>query len=79
MPKWLNCIVTKGMFSDEFTVTVKTRDGGQFAVFVPRDAADESAGRVKVQASEQSGKAIAILPDEQQSVVEVASSDLVPA
>ena len=39
MPKWLKCKIDKGMFSDEFTVTVHTRTGEAVAVFVPKAAA----------------------------------------
>ena len=79
MPKWLKCKIDKGMFSDEFTVIVRTHGGDNVSVFVPRDAADLNEGRVKVRADERDGTAIAVLPDENQSVVEVSSSDLVPA
>ena len=80
MSKWLVCEVKPGMFSDEFTVIVKTRSGEAVAVFVPRDAANEPAGRVRVDViSNVSGRAVATLPDEQPSVVEVESANLVAA
>lgn len=78
MSKWLKCKLDKGMFSDEFTVTVHSRSGDTIAVFVPRQAADNQNSRVQVKAFEQCGKSIAILPDEHQSVVEVNDSDLQP-
>ncbi len=77
MPKWLKCTVTKGMFSDEYTVSVRTRSGETISVFVPKDAAEEDRGRVRV--AEREGHAVALLPDEHQSVIDVESSDLAPA
>lgn len=79
MPKWLNCTITKGMFSDEFTVSVRTRNGDTISVFVPRDTAEEDRGRVKVRVAENNGHMVALLPDEHRSLVDVESSDLVPA
>jgi len=79
MPKWLKCEITKGMFSDEYTVIVRTRSGETVSVFVPKDAAEEHPGRVKVRVAECEGRSIAWLPDEHQSVVDVEASDLQPA
>jgi hypothetical protein len=79
MPKWLKCKIAKGMFSDEYTVIVRTRSGEDVAVFVPKDYAREDDGKVKVRVSEQEGLAIAVLPDANQSVVDVESSELMPA
>jgi hypothetical protein len=79
MPKWLKCTITKGMFSDEFTVIVRTRNGENVSVFVPKEAAEEREGRVKVRVAECGGRSLAWLPDEHQSVVDVESSDLQPA
>jgi hypothetical protein len=79
MPKWLKCKIFKGMFSDEFTVIVRTRSGEDVAVFVPKDYAQESKSRVKVKVSEESGHAIAVLPDASQSEVDVDASELMPA
>lgn len=78
MPKWLKCKIDKGMFSDEFTVTVHSRTGEAIAVFVPKGDADDQQNRVRVRTFEQQGNTIAILPDEHQSVVDVVSSDLQP-
>lgn len=77
MSKWLKCNISQGMFSDEFTVVVRTHRGEDFSVFVPREAADAQANRVRVRAEEHNGMAIAVLPDENQSVVQVPSSDLI--
>jgi hypothetical protein len=79
MPKWLKCKITKGMFSDEYTVIVRTRGGENVSVFVPKDAAEELQGRVKVRVAERMGNIIALLPDEHRSVIDVESSDVVPA
>ena len=79
MPKWLKCKIDKGMFSDEFTVTVRTRTGEPVAVFVPKTAADHEKNLVKVRAIEEQGRALAVLPDEHQSVVDVSATDLQPA
>ena len=79
MPKWLRCKVDKGMFSDEFTVTVKTRTGEPVAVFVPRTEADDRKNLVKVRAFEEQGETLAVLPDGHQSVVHVSDADLQPA
>jgi hypothetical protein len=67
------------MFSDEYTVTVRTRGGEKVSVFVPRDAAEEQSGRVRVLVAEQEGTTVARLPDAHHSVVEVEASDLQPA
>ena len=34
--KWLRCKIAKGMFSDEYTIIVRTRSGENVAVFVPK-------------------------------------------
>jgi acyl-CoA thioesterase len=79
MPKWLKCKIDKGMFSDEFTVTVHSRAGEAIAVFVPKRSADDQKNLVQVKAFEQQGKIIAVLPDEHQSVIDVNAGDLQPA
>ena len=79
MSKWLKCKIAKGMFSDEYTVIVRTRSGEDISVFVPKDAAEEDRGRVRVRVAERMGHTVALLPDEHQSVVDVESSDLIPA
>ena len=79
MPKWLRCKIDKGMFSDEFTVTVQSRSGEAIAVFVPKQAADDQKNLVQVKAFEDEGKTIAVLPDEHRSVVDVRDCDLQPA
>ena len=78
MSKWLKCKITKGMFSDEYTVIVRTRSGESISVFVPKEAAEQQQGRVKVRVAERAGHTVALLPDEHQSVIDVESSDLIP-
>lgn len=78
MAKWLKCIISKGMFSDEFTIVVQTHNGDKVSVFVPRESADDQQGRVRVRVIQGQGTTMAVLPDENQSVVEVESSDLIP-
>jgi hypothetical protein len=82
MPNWLSCTIKKGMFSDEFTAIVTTTNGEQVSVFVPKDSTQDvrgESGRVRVRVSERSGRFMAVLPDEHQSVVDVDSSQLQPA
>ena len=79
MAKWLKCDVQQGMFSDEFTVIVQTRSGGRMSFFVPRAAADNEQKRVKVRVAEREGYAIATLPDDLQSTVDVSNEALAPA
>jgi hypothetical protein len=79
MPKWLKCRIDKGMFSDEYTVTVHSRSGEAIAVFVPRQSTDDQKHLVRVRAFEEQGKTIAVLPDEHQSVIDVSPADLQPA
>lgn len=76
MSQWLKCQVSKGMFSDELTVTVSTRSGEKVAVFVPKDAAEENSGRVRVRVAQRNGHSFVLLPDEHQSVVDVQASDV---
>jgi hypothetical protein len=79
MSKWLKCKLAKGMFSDEYTVSVSTRTGEIVSVFVPKNFAQEETSRVKVRVTESAGRSFAWLPDEHQSVVDVNASDLQPA
>lgn len=76
MPQWLKCEIAKGMFSDEFTVIVRTLGGEKVSVFVPKTDAQEQQRRVRVRVAELQGRAFAWLPDEHQSVVAVDSADL---
>lgn len=79
---WLNCEITKGMFSDEVTVVIRAHDGEKVAAFVPRDRVDghvEERGRVKVRVFENVGRRFAVLPNESQTVVDVDDSQLAVA
>ncbi len=79
MAKWLKCEITKGMFSDEFTIIVHARGGERISVFVPKSAADEEGKRVTVRVDKSREGAFAWLPHEHQSVIPVQESDLQPA
>lgn len=79
MIQWLRCIINKGMFSDERTVTVSTRSGENIAVFVSKDDADEQNNRVKVEALTDGSQPVVALPDDHRSVVDVNAEDLQPA
>jgi hypothetical protein len=79
MPKWLKCTVANGMFSDECTIIVRTRNGEMVSVFVPKDLTQRTEGRVKVRVTESQGHSFALLPDEHQSIIDVDASDLLPA
>ncbi len=79
MSTWLKCTVANGMFSDEYTVIVRTRNGETVSVFVPKDSTQQAEGRVKVRVTECQGHSFALLPDEHQSVIDVDASDLQPA
>lgn len=79
MSKWLTCNVEKGMFSDEFTVIVTTRDGEKYSFFVPKEEADIDHNRVRVWVNEIQGRSVAILPDAFRSTVEVKEQELFAA
>jgi hypothetical protein len=79
MSKWLKCTINSGMFSDEYTVIVRTSSGENVSVFVPKSTADQAGGKIRVRVAEQNNRAFAVLPDENQSVVEVPAADLVAA
>jgi len=67
MQKWLNCIISKGMFSDEFLVSFKTRSGEDVAVFVPCEMTEKCPDRVMV------SYAVVLLPDADQTIIETES------
>ncbi len=79
MSKWLKCTVSKGMFSDEVTVLVHTRSGEAISVFVPRSFASKELNQVKVRATQNEGQFFAVLPNDNQTVVDVNPVDLLPA
>jgi hypothetical protein len=77
MPQWLTCQVSKGMFSDECSVLVQTLHGN-VSVFVPTDAIDNLKHRVRVRVLQEGAQAVAVMPDEHQSIVSVNASELQP-
>ncbi len=74
--RWLKCLVQKGMFSDECVIVIKTSGGEPFSAFVPKSTVERS-DRVKVRVFEQTGQSWAILPNEDQSIVDVQPSELI--
>jgi hypothetical protein len=78
MPQWLTCQVNKGMFSDECTVIVRTIHGDLVSLFVPRDTIDEQKHRVRVRVIQNGPRVVAVMPDENQSIINVNSSELQP-
>ncbi len=75
--KWLDRKIEPGMFSDEQTITVATRNGESVAVFVPLDCV--KSGKFKVEAIRQAGHDLVVLPDADQTVVAVHPSQFDPA
>lgn len=76
---WLNCEISKGMFSDEATVTVTTTNGERFATFVPLDKiiySDQDRGIVNVGMFKKNNALFAVLPDEYHSIIAVSQSDI---
>lgn len=78
MLKWLKCSVSKGMFSDELTVFVKTSCGDPVSVFVPKAYAEAESGRVKVRVADDN-RHFVVLPNDLQTVIDVNPADLMPA
>jgi hypothetical protein len=74
--KWLNCEITKGMFSDELTVRVRDAAGASIAVFVPRNKVSEERRAVSVRAIQTEDKIFAVLPDERHTSISVPVADL---
>jgi 3-dehydroquinate synthase class II len=77
MPRWLACQISRGMFSDERSVVVQTIHGN-VSLFVPVDSVDDKEQRVRVRVLEEGTQAVAVMPDEHQSIVNVNSSELHP-
>lgn len=77
--KWLRCEVSKGMFSDERVVAVRTRNEGQREFFVPQDEVREDTPAVRVKAYVYDGGLWALIPTCQPEPVPIHDSDLLPA
>lgn len=75
---WLACRLDKGMFSDEVAVTYPSSGPWQKSVFVPHTAVQGdvgSRGKVRVVVVRRNGRMLAVLPNSQHDVVEVAEAD----
>ena len=75
MMRWLRCAVTKGMFSDERVIRIRT--GMTF--FVHQDQVQEDVGhqgKVRVELLKKGNQCWAVLPTEDTAIVEVNSDDL---
>lgn len=78
--RWLSCHLDKGMFIDEVAVTYPSTGEWQQSVFVSKSDVDGMIGdfgRVRVQVFRHGPKLIAILPNSNHDIVEVAEADLV--
>ena len=78
MLRWLTCKIEKGMFSDEFNIAVQTIQGDLVSLFVPREMTDLEKQRVQVRVFQDGPRTVAIMPDENQSIINVNSSELQP-
>ena len=79
--QWLNCLVTKGMFTDE-VVVIYAYGGRKWSAFVPRERVAliaDGHGRVRVTVFQSGGASWAVLPSEDQTVIEIDERDLVAA
>ena len=80
--KLLSCAVFKGMFSDELAVRYppQDREGTQVSsFFVPRDhvlGQQDGFGRVRVKVYREGGTVLAVLPNENATVIPVDDADL---
>jgi hypothetical protein len=77
--RWLNCLLDKGMFSDEVAVTYPGQGTNRISVFVPRDSVKGEPGtygKVRVNLVEQSGELMAILPSAGNDIVFVSETDV---
>jgi hypothetical protein len=79
---WLRCTVFSGVFSDEVAVQVTPKEGDHVAFIVARNQVvgdHNQTGKVRVRVYRKGQTAWAILPTENQAVIPVNESDLVPA
>ena len=77
--RWLNCLLDKGMFSDEIAVTYPPEGQAVRSVFVPKSAVrgiPGTKGLVRVAIMRNSGATLAMLPSSQGDVLAVAEHDL---
>ena len=76
--RWLSCQLDKGMFSDEVAVTYPPSGVWKKSVFVPQTAIQGSVGargKVRVVVLRRDSKMLAVLPNPQHDIVEVAEAD----
>ena len=81
MVRWLKCRVSKGMFSNERTISVRRKGNGIQEFFVPQSAVDTEgdAGRVKVLVIERLDVKWAVLPTPYRESIPVDEDDVIPA
>jgi hypothetical protein len=80
--KWMRCKVANGMFSDEVVITIKVHGGEAASFFVPRDKVQgdgDHNGKVKVRSYNDDSGVWAVVPNDQQTLVPVDSTELVGA
>ena len=76
---WLNCKLEKGMFSSEVVVIYPPEGECIKSAFVPKYLVQGnigSAGQVRVAIARSNGKLLALLPTNEDNIVEVAEADL---
>lgn len=76
---WLNCLVDRGMFSDEVAVTYPMDGEPLRSVFVPASAVRGEAGQrgsVRVKLLRNSNQLLAVLPSANPEIVAVSERDV---
>jgi hypothetical protein len=68
----LQCKVDEGMFSDENVVTFDALDGHQVAFFVPKSKISDNCVKVKLMID--GNHYLAVMPNEDQSIVPIHSN-----
>ena len=77
--RWLDCLLEKGMFSDEVTVSYPPEGQTTHSVFVPVDVvrgALGTRGKVRVVVIRKNGKTLALLPSQERTIVAVDDRDV---
>lgn len=75
MIQMLKCKISKGIFSDEFTISVKTSDGSKQSFFIPKDKVISDSVKVKV-IDQQGEYSLVNIPTAQYSLLFVKTEDL---
>lgn len=76
---WLQCLIQKGMFSDERAITYPPKGDTRKSVFVPATFVDGevgSTGKVRVELIQAGEKVLAILPTSDRDTVEAKEEDI---